>query len=218
MSSQLWLSRLERGQTVDPRAALTDMHVLSVRLQALIGRLLDISRIEAGKMELERSPTDLSELARDTARLAQVNAPRRTLTVHAPKPANVLADQLRIGQVLMNLLDNAIKFSPDDSAIDIEVALESDDEVRLAVRDRGVGIPPEDRARVFDRFYQARRGGSRGLGLGLYISQQIVALHGGHIRVEAPPDGGSRFVVTLPALSAPASAAALPALSAQSSR
>ena len=77
--------------------------------------------------------------------------------------------------------------------------------MQLSVRDHGIGIPPQDRPSVFDRFYQARGGRSFGLGLGLYISQQIVALHGGRIGVEAPSDGGTRFVVTLPALSADSS-------------
>jgi two-component system, OmpR family, sensor kinase len=151
-------------------------------------------------VQLECSPTDLSALARETARMAQVNAPDRSIVVNAPKPTTALVDQPRMGQVLMNLLDNAIKFSPSDGRIEVEVGSEPEHYVRLAVRDYGPGIAPEDRAHVFDRFYQSgRRGGSFGLGLGLYISQQIVSLHGGQIGVEAPGDGGTRFVVTLPA-------------------
>jgi signal transduction histidine kinase len=202
MANQLWVARLRRGQAVDPETAFTDMQAHVARLQALVGRLLDISRIEAGKMELERSPTDLSALAGDIVHLARLNAPGKTLRLEAPTPTTALVDQLRIGQVLMNLIDNAIKFSPDGGAIEVEVAATPDDQVRLSVRDHGVGIPPQDRAHVFDRFYQARAGRAGGLGLGLYISQQIVALHGGHIAVEGPPDGGTRVVVTLPALSA----------------
>jgi signal transduction histidine kinase len=201
MATQLWLARLRRGQAVDPEAAFADMQAHSARLQALVGRLLDTSRIEAGKMELERSATDLSALAGDIVHVARLNAPGKTLTLEAPTPTMALADQLRIGQVLMNLIDNAIKFSPDGGAIEVEVAPTADHQVRLSVRDHGVGIPPQDRAQVFDRFYQARAGRARGLGLGLYISQQIVALHGGHIAIQGPPDGGTRVVVTLPALS-----------------
>ena len=129
-------------------------------------------------------------------------APGKTLTLEAPTPTMALVDQLRIGQVLMNLIDNAIKFSPDGGAVEVEVAATPDNQVQFSVRDHGIGIPPRDRAHVFDRFYQAPAGRARGLGLGLYISQQIVALHGGHIAVEGPPDGGTRVVVTLPALSA----------------
>ena len=202
MSSQLWLARIRRGQAIDPEAAFTDIQEHSARLQTLVARLLDTSRMDAGKMELEPSPTDLSALTREIVQVAQVNAPNRTLIVDAPSPAMVLVDRLRFGQVLMNLIDNAIKFSPDDASIDIEVAATAGHEVQLAVRDHGIGIPPQERASVFDRFYQARGGRSFGLGLGLYISQQIVALHGGRIGVEAPSDGGTRFVVSLPALSA----------------
>jgi len=205
MSSQLWLARIRRGQAIDPEAAFTDIQEHSARLQTLVARLLDTSRMDAGKMELEPSPTDLSALTREIVQVAQVNAPNRTLIVDAPSPAMVLVDRLRFGQVLMNLIDNAIKFSPDDAPIDIEVAANAGHEVQLAVRDHGIGIPPQERASVFDRFYQARGGRSFGLGLGLYISQQIVALHGGRIGVEAPSDGGTRFAVTLPALSADSS-------------
>ena len=202
MSSQLWLSRVRRGQTVDLDAAFSDIQAHSKRLQTLVNRLLDTSRIEAGKMELECSPTDLAALAREVVQVAQVNAPDRKFSVDTPAPPIVLVDQLRIGQVLMNLIDNAVKFSPPDSAIEIEVTTTPDHQAQLAVRDHGVGIPPRDRASVFDRFYQARGGRSFGLGLGLYIGQQIVALHHGRISVEGPPDGGTRFVVTLPALRA----------------
>ena len=205
MSSQLWLARLRRGQAIDPEAAFTDIQAHSARLQTLVARLLDTSRMDAGKMELEPSPTDLSALTREIVQLTHVNAPDRRLIVDAPSPAIVLVDHLRFGQVLMNLIDNAIKFSPDDAPIEIEVATTPDHQVQLAVRDHGIGIPPQDRPSVFDRFYQARGGRSFGLGLGLYISQQIVALHGGRIGVEAPSDGGTRFVVSLPALSADSS-------------
>ena len=96
-------------------------------------------------------------------------------------------------------MSNAIKYSPAGGPIDLEVAGPEAGEVVIAVRDRGVGIPSERRARLFERFYQARSGDRvAGMGLGLYISRQIVDLHGGHIGVEAPPDGGTRVVVALP--------------------
>jgi two-component system sensor histidine kinase MprB len=104
--------------------------------------------------------------------------------------------------VLWNLADNASKYSPVGSPIDISVTRSSRDSVQLEVRDRGVGIAPDQLPHVFERFYQAsgtrRLTQSVGLGLGLSISQQIVHLHGGSITVECPTDGGTRVVVNLP--------------------
>jgi hypothetical protein len=113
-------------------------------------------------------------------------------------------DPLRLEQVVANLLSNAIKYSPPGRPIDVEVATPTADTVSIAVQDRGIGIPAEHQRRLFERFYQARPGDRvAGLGLGLYISRQIVELHGGRIEVESPPDGGTRFIVSLPNASPP---------------
>jgi signal transduction histidine kinase len=197
---QLQLSRLRRGQPVDHQATLEEIHTHTERLHGLVSRLLDTSRIEAGKLELELLPTDLTRLAHDVVQLAQVTAHDRRLVVQAPGPVGAIVDRLRMGEVLTNLLDNAVKFSPASGSIEVEVGVTDAGRARLAVRDHGAGVAPEERARVFDRFYQARGAWSLGLGLGLYICHQIVQLHGGQIEVEAPEDGGTRFVVTLPAL------------------
>ena len=115
----------------------------------------------------------------------------------------VSIDPLRIEQVVTNLIDNAIKYSPEGGQIDIDLGCdEVENSPRITVRDRGVGVPPEHRPHIFDRFYQAHAGGPltsmAGMGLGLYISRQIVELHGGSIQAEFPEDGGTRFVVRLP--------------------
>jgi signal transduction histidine kinase len=108
-------------------------------------------------------------------------------------------DALRVEQVLSNLLDNAVKLSPDGGPIDVCLTQRATFSVELSVRDHGLGIPPEKREQIFERFYQAHGHDHRsGLGLGLYISRQMVELHGGEMRAEFPPDGGSRFVVRLP--------------------
>jgi signal transduction histidine kinase len=121
-------------------------------------------------------------------------------------------DPLRLEQVVTNLLDNAVKYSPNGGAIKVTLALRrardtAADWAELSVRDYGLGIPPEQRGQIFERFYQAHGNGHKsGLGLGLYISRQIVELHGGEICAEFPPDGGTRFVVRLPIEPAPFSA------------
>jgi signal transduction histidine kinase len=113
--------------------------------------------------------------------------------------------------VLTNLVDNAIKFSPRGGEIDVDLAVNSIGMVRLSVTDRGPGIPPEGRQRIFDRFYQARSGDlASGMGLGLYICRQIVEQHGGSISAEFPAEGGTRFVVALPIGSARTQAAPAP--------
>lgn len=108
-------------------------------------------------------------------------------------------DPLRLEQVVSNLIDNAIKYSPDGGPIEIELN-QADNTIGLSVTDRGLGIAPEHRDGLFKRFYQAHEGKYYGgLGIGLYISRQIIELHGGEIYAEFPPNGGSRFVVALPA-------------------
>jgi signal transduction histidine kinase len=119
--------------------------------------------------------------------------------VRAPATLPALVDSLRLEQVVTNLLDNAIKFSPAGGQIDVELSEPAPGMGRLAVTDHGIGIPPERRQHIFERFYQAHDGDHvAGLGLGLYISRQIVELHGGAIEPEFPPEGGCRFTIDLP--------------------
>jgi signal transduction histidine kinase len=107
---------------------------------------------------------------------------------------------LRFEQVVTNLVENAIKYSPESGVVEIEVSRESSNVVLLSVTDNGIGIPVERRDKLFDRYYRAHADSHQsGLGLGLYISRQIVDLHGGEIRAEFPDEGGTRFVVELPA-------------------
>jgi signal transduction histidine kinase len=171
----------------------------SDKLDRLLGHLLDISRLEAGKLALEQQPTDLPELVGQVVTSARARGAAHPITLAAPPTLMAEVDPLRLEQVLVNLLDNAIKYSPDASPIEVTVSRSTDDALEIAVRDHGLGIPPEKRARIFERFYQAHDSSFRsGLGLGLHISCEIVELHGGAITAEFPPDGGSRFVVRLP--------------------
>ena len=101
--------------------------------------------------------------------------------------------------MLINLVDNAVKYSPDGGPIRVELGTPAPETIRLTVTDQGLGIPPEHRARLFERFYQAHQTDHySGMGLGLHISRQIAELHGGRLWAEFPPDGGNRFVLTLP--------------------
>lgn len=183
----------------------------SRRLSQMVENLLYASRIQAGGLELRREPVDIPSLIRRVAqKMGQINK-RHTITVDLPAVfPTVIADYERVQEVLTNLLDNAMKYSPKGGPIRIEGEVRSS-EVAIGVVDSGRGIAQEDRERVFDRFYR-REGGlatvAKGTGLGLFICKSIVEAHGGRIWVEPAPEGGSRFRFTLPRLEP----AALPAL------
>lgn len=227
--AQLALRQLDRQGTLDPDRAIRALRMVdeqSGKLTRLVNQLLDVTRLETGRLSLEKQRTDVVALVRGVIAAARLaGQPTHTIVLHAPPMAlEVMVDPLRLEQVVMNLLDNARKFAPLGSTIDVEVwrtdtadvadvadvthgvngteALELGtemDTVRIAVRDRGPGIPVEHRERVFDRFYQINLAGTAsGMGLGLAISREIVALHGGRITLEHPSGGGARFVVILP--------------------
>ena len=200
-NAELVLRRLDRG-VADPERLRRNLQAIereSDRLARLVGQLLDVSRIEGGQLALERAPTDLAALVREVvARLQGASDRRIRLTV--PDEATGAVDGLRIEQVLTNLLTNAITYSQAENPIDVTLELDPDGRVAtLRVRDRGPGVPPERRERLFERFYRA--GGqdhAAGFGLGLYISRQIVALHRGTLGADFPEDGGTCMMVTLP--------------------
>ncbi len=198
-----WLLRERKdGQEIDPALlsrGLRAIDVQSAKLVDLTAQLLDVSRIEAGKLRLERSEVDLVGLVRAAIETGQAVTENHTLTLAAPRVCRAMVDPLRLEQVVGNLIDNAIKYSPQGGPIDVVLGPAGRGKVRLVVRDHGLGIPPDRRDNLFDRFYQAHgEGHFGGLGLGLYISRQIVELHGGRIAAEFPPDGGTRFNVILP--------------------
>lgn len=203
-SAQLMQRYAQRGTPLEPdrvRERFMLVGQQAARLSRLVSELLDISRLEARRIELECTPTDLGVLIQEVARSVHANPTMHQIQIHGPRePIIASVDPLRIEQVVTNLVDNAIRFSPYGGTIEIEVSAGADGSVRLAVRDHGIGIPYEKRAGLFDRFYQAHGADHRsGMGLGLYICRQIVDLHRGAIDAEFPPDGGTRFVVNLPA-------------------
>jgi signal transduction histidine kinase len=172
------------------------------RLQSLVTDLLDISRIQAGRVAMAFSMVDSGELVGDTVQSMRVKAPERRidLTV-APSLPLVRADADKLRRALQNLVDNAIKYSPPDSAITVSVQ-PAGSELRIAVSDEGIGIPEEEREHIFERFHRVDTSLSRttpGVGLGLYIVKAIIDAHGGRTWVESPgPGQGSTFVISLP--------------------
>jgi two-component system phosphate regulon sensor histidine kinase PhoR len=171
------------------------------RLSGLIGDLLTLSELEAGKATLQLTPTALPPLVTHCCALLEPKAAARQIALdcNAVPEATVLAHRDRIEQVLLNLLDNAIKYAPAGSRVALTVAVDGD-KVRISVADQGPGIPPEALPRLFERFYRVDPGRSRdegGTGLGLAIVKHIVQLHGGKVWVESVPGRGSTFHVEL---------------------
>jgi signal transduction histidine kinase len=160
--------------------------------------LLDVSRIRTGRLSLTMMPCDLSALLRTAV---DRTAPQREgeIRLHIPESLPAEGDPGRLLQVFTNLIDNAAKYSDPRSPIDV-TALRQDGRATIAVRDRGIGIPPEALERLFERFYRAENASqyTGGLGLGLYICREIVERHGGTIAVSSAAGEGSLFTVTLP--------------------
>jgi signal transduction histidine kinase/DNA-binding NarL/FixJ family response regulator len=169
------------------------------RLAHLVANLLDVSRLTARRLTLERSSVDLAATARDVADQLAPELARAGCSVRLEAPAPVVGhwDPLRVAQVVTNLLSNAYKYG---AGKPIDVSVEAREErARLTVRDHGIGIPLDDQERIFERFERAVSASNYGgLGLGLYITRQVVEAHGGTIAVHSAPAAGATFVVELP--------------------
>lgn len=198
---QILLRQAERRGEVQParlEEALRTIERQTAKMTNLVAQLLDVSRLSTGKLLLDRHTTDVTDLVAAAVLAAQARTTMHTLLLDAPPQLLASVDPIRFEQVAVNLIDNAIRYSPEGGAIDVALARD-DDRLQLTVRDRGIGIPPEKRDHIFDRFYQAHPGDYYGgLGLGLYIAREIVELHGGAISAEYPADGGVRFTITVP--------------------
>jgi signal transduction histidine kinase len=168
------------------------------RMRRLVDDLLDVSRIDRrGGVSIEPIDFDLADELREAVGRVRREHPNRDITITAPASLTLHADRDRLGQVLSNLLENAVKYSPDGGPVEV-VAERRGGEVEVRVSDTGIGVPVEHRENVFERFYQADGDAGRrrfgGLGLGLYISRAIVDAHGGRIWAAANRDAGSGSV------------------------
>jgi signal transduction histidine kinase len=179
-----------------------DIHSSGNHLLSLINDVLDLSKVEAGQIELEVAPFSLREAVERGVVMVRERASKNGVALAAeiePEVQVVSGDERRIRQILFNLLSNAVKFTPAGGRIDVSARL-VDGEIQLAVADTGPGIAPEDVDRIFEEFQQTDVGAQHheGTGLGLALSKRLVELHGGRIWVESEVDAGSRFVFTLP--------------------
>nr|WP_248544575.1 PAS domain S-box protein [Myxococcus fulvus] len=170
------------------------------RMAKLVEDLLDISRLQAGRLSLELERFDFSQLVHETRDRMAVLSQGHEIQVETPEHLEGIWDRGRLDQVLTNLLSNAIRYSPEGGAVLVRLTGEGSEGVHLSVKDSGVGIPKDKQALIFERFGRAHGSKYGGLGLGLTISQGIVEQHGGRIWVESPgvPGQGSTFNVWLP--------------------
>ncbi len=206
--SEVLLQRMF-GELNEQQADYLDDIVSSGRhLLSLINDILDLSKIEAGRMELEAAPFSLVAALNNAVTLvrerAQSHGIKLALEV-APELDTVVADERKLKQVVVNLLANAVKFTPDGGTVSIRAARDNG-QVRLSVHDTGIGIAAEDQQRIFEEFQQASHQGERsreGTGLGLTLTKRMVELHGGTITVQSAPGKGSTFTVALPLMKEP---------------
>ena len=191
--------------TEEQRSALRTIEESGQHLLALINDVLDVTKGNAGKLELEFAPVPVEDLCQESLRQVREQARRKGITVSYTSDGAVVGlwgDRRRLRQVLLNLLSNAKKFTPEGGRMGLEVAArQAGAEVALTVWDTGIGIAPEDRERVFEPFVQLDAGLARhheGSGLGLTLVRHMVELHGGRLELESEVGKGSRFTVVLP--------------------
>lgn len=201
--AQLMLRRLSKQKQPDMESLRTTLERIeeqTTRLTSLVNELLDVSRIRTGKMELRKRQCALEDLCREvvedqrllTGRTIRLRVPDTSVKMHV--------DSDRLSQVVVNLVSNAVKYSPDDGPVDVCLD-QRDHAVLIRVRDRGKGIALDQQSHIFETFYRtpdAESSSQQGLGLGLAISRDIVERHGGRIWCESQPDQGSTFIVELP--------------------
>jgi two-component system sensor histidine kinase KdpD len=180
------------------RDLLQTAHDEAERLTRLVRNLLDMTRLEAGALKIKKAPESVEELVGSALGRTADRLRGRAIETDVPSDLLVPSDSALMEQVLINLLENATKYTPADSAI-VVAARKHDSSVEIDVSDRGPGVPSQDAERVFDKFYRAREGEGGGVGLGLTISRGIVEAHGGKICVLDRPGGGATFRIRLPA-------------------
>jgi PAS domain S-box-containing protein len=171
-------------------------------LLELINEILDISKIESGRLELKREPFDFSQCVEEVLAGIRHQAATKNITLENKNRFHdsLYADRLRVKEILYNLLSNAVKFTPEGGRVWVE-AFREGDSLHVSVCDTGIGIPEKEHPSIFEKFYQVgdARGGTReGTGLGLPITKHLVELHGGTINVESRPGQGSSFRLTFP--------------------
>jgi two-component system phosphate regulon sensor histidine kinase PhoR len=183
---------------------LRSLHIVQSQtehLERLVNDLLDLSRVQWGELHLQYSNFYLADLLSERVQLAQVSAEQHTIYLDIQvQDSKVVADQLRISQVVGSILDNAVKFSPQGRQVTVKLEEQNNDYL-ISVTDEGIGVSPEYFDHIFERFYRVRNTASRqysGIGLGLFVAKAIVEAHGGNIWLSSNQGVGSTFYFRLP--------------------
>lgn len=182
------------------REALMDCAEESERISTMLNTLMDISEAETGAMRLKFERVDIGRLIKDMAELYQYVGETKKISVSVDAPDGLMADidPGRFRQVMANLLDNAIKYTKEGGAVNIN-ANKVDGEMAVSIKDTGIGIAPSDLPRIFDRLFRGDKSRSqRGLGLGLSLVKAVIYAHKGRIKVESTPGNGSNFLIVIP--------------------
>jgi two-component system sensor histidine kinase/response regulator len=200
---QLLERSIDKGDMQTVKKHLQKAQVQLEKLNDLIADLLDISKIESGKLKFNKQFFNMDDLIQSVIEIMNQSNPEFTITKVGQVPTPVFGDEMRIEQVIINFLTNAIKYAPGTSEVKIYLKLEQD-RVYVGVRDYGIGIAAEQQKSVFEKFYRVEETALhfQGLGIGLYISAEIIRRHGGDVGVVSTPGEGSEFYFTIPLVSA----------------
>lgn len=201
---QLLARSVDKGDISTVKKHLAKAQVQLEKLNELIADLLDISKIESGKLKFNKKNFVLDTLLDGVIEVIHQANPEFKISRKGSAPKEIYADEMRIEQVIVNFLTNAIKYSPGTTEIEVNVKT-TDDQLYVGVRDFGIGIAPELQKSVFEKFYRVEETSIhfQGLGIGLYISAEIINRHGGEVGVKSKLGEGSEFYFTLPLVSIP---------------
>jgi len=196
------------GAVKDEETANSFLQIIydeSERLNRLIGDILELSKIESRRVPLILSPVDISSFMSDTIAILEVSAKRKHINVNLQSPQELYmeGDEDRLRQIFVNLLSNAIAYTPEGGSVDVSISLTEQEQVRIEIADTGIGIPEKDVPRIFERFYRvdkARSRGSGGTGLGLSIVKHLVEMHKGVIAVQSEVGKGTTFTLEFPTI------------------
>lgn len=196
---QLLERSIQKGDSTTVQNHLAKAQVQLDKLNSLIADLLDISKIESGKLKFNKQHFCIEQMLENVIEIMHQSNPSFKFTKVGKAANTIFADEMRIEQVVTNFLTNAIKYSPGTNEVIIKVE-EKDQQLRVAVKDHGIGMSPDQLDYVFDKFYRVEESSHRfqGLGIGLYISSEIIKRHGGQIGVESTYGQGSEFYFILP--------------------
>jgi PAS domain S-box-containing protein len=193
-------AKLKNGNDQFLAGAMAKANGQVKRMSTMINGFLNISRLESGKILIEKSNFNIEELIREITEEMKLSVTSHQISLTQCAPIDIYADRDKINSVVSNLISNAVKYSPKDTTIRVSCTA-NPNEITVSVRDEGIGIKPSDANKIFDRYYRVESSNTRhisGFGIGLYLSAEIVGRHGGRIWLESDPGKGSTFYFSLP--------------------